>query len=78
MPEFGFITEENMKSMPLVSPERSSLTESNHQATGKGGCAATVDDVRLLEANIYCWTKASDKVNTLAKMKMFAAGTGLD
>ncbi len=47
---------------------------------GKGGCAATVEDVQLLKANIQapCRVKVSGKVNTLEKMKeMFLAGAEL-
>lgn len=72
MLEFGFITEENMKSRPPVSPERPVLTGSNQSSGwGQGGCAATVDDVRLLKANIQapCRVNVSGRVITLAKMK---------
>ena len=47
---------------------------------GVGGCAATVEDVKILKENISlpCRVKVSGKVNSLEKMKMmFEAGAEL-
>lgn len=79
MLEFGFITEENMKIKATRFAWEAGIDwVKQFSGWGKGGCAATVDDVRLLKANIQapCRVKVSGRVNTLAKMKeMFAAGT---
>lgn len=81
MLEFGFITEEAMKIKATRFAWEAGI-DWVKQSSGwdKGGCAATVEDVRLLKANIQapCRVKVSGKVNTLAKMKeMFASGAEL-
>lgn len=81
MLEFGFITEEAMKiNATRYAHEAGIDWVKQSSGWGKGGCAATVEDVRLLKANITapCRVKVSGKVNTLEKMKaMFEAGAEL-
>lgn len=81
MLEFGFITEEAMKIKATRYAWEAGIDwVKQSSGWGKGGCAATVEDVRLLKANIAapCRVKVSGKVNTLEKMKaMFEAGAEL-
>ncbi|WP_437887979.1 deoxyribose-phosphate aldolase [Phytobacter sp. V91] len=81
MLEFGFITEEAMKIKATRYAHEAGIDwVKQSSGWGKGGCAATVEDVRLLKANITapCRVKVSGKVNTLEKMKaMFEAGAEL-
>lgn len=81
MLEFGFITEEAMKIKATRYAYQAGIDwVKQSSGWGIGGCAATVEDVQLLKANIQapCRVKVSGKVNTLEKMKaMFAAGAEL-
>ncbi|TCL06760.1 deoxyribose-phosphate aldolase [Sodalis ligni] len=81
MLEFGFITEEAMKiKAARYACDAGIDWVKQSSGWGKGGCAATVEDVRLLKENIRlpCRVKVSGKVNTLEKMKaMFEAGAEL-
>lgn len=81
MLEFGFITEEAMKIKATRYAYEAGIDwVKQSSGWGKGGCAATVEDVQLLKANIQapCRVKVSGKVNTLEKMKeMFLAGAEL-
>ncbi|XBS68867.1 deoxyribose-phosphate aldolase [Acerihabitans sp. KWT182] len=81
MLEFGFITEETLKiKAARYACEAGVDWVKQSSGWGKGGCAATVEDVRLLKATVRppCRVKVSGKVNTLAKMKaMFEAGAEL-
>lgn len=81
MLEFGFITEEAMKIQATrFACEAGIDWVKQSSGWGKGGCAATVEDVQLLKANIQppCRVKVSGKVNTLEKMQqMFIAGAEL-
>ncbi|WP_413734957.1 deoxyribose-phosphate aldolase [Sodalis sp. RH21] len=81
MLEFGFITDEALKiKATRYACEAGIDWVKQSSGWGKGGCAATVEDVRLLKANIQapCRVKVSGKVNTLEKMKaMFEAGAEL-
>lgn len=81
MLEFGFITEEALKIKATRYAFEAGIDwVKQSSGWGKGGCEATVEDVRLLKANIQlpCRVKVSGKVNTLEKMKaMFEAGAEL-
>ena len=81
MLEFGFITEEAMKIKATRYAYEAGIDwVKQSSGWGKGGCAATVEDVRLLKAHIQtpCRVKVSGKVNTIEKMKeMFVAGAEL-
>lgn len=81
MLEFGFITNEAMKIKATRYANDAGIDwVKQSSGWGIGGCAATVEDVRLLKANIQspCRVKVSGKVNTLAIMKaMFEAGAEL-
>lgn len=68
MLEFGFITEEAMKIKATRYAYEAGIDwVKQSSGWGKGGCAATVEDVQLLKANIQapCRVKVSGKVNTL-------------
>lgn len=81
MLEFGFITQEALKIKAARYAYEAGIDwVKQSSGWGKGGCAATVEDVHILKANIKapCRVKVSGKVNTVEKMKaMFAAGAEL-
>ncbi|NDL64606.1 deoxyribose-phosphate aldolase [Acerihabitans arboris] len=81
MLEFGFITTEALKIKATRYAYEAGIDwVKQSSGWGKGGCAATVEDVRILKNNIQapCRVKVSGKVNTLEKMKaMFEAGAEL-
>lgn len=81
MLEFGFITDEALKIKATRYAYEAGIDwVKQSSGWGKGGCAAIVEDVRLLKANIQlpCRVKVSGKVNTVEKMKaMFEAGAEL-
>lgn len=80
MLEFGFLTEEQKLRAARLACEAGIDWVKQSSGWGVGGCAATVEDVKILKANIHlpCRVKVSGKVNTLEKMKeMFAAGAEL-
>ncbi|MCA0295575.1 MAG: deoxyribose-phosphate aldolase [Actinobacteria bacterium] len=81
MLEFGFLpTEELKRAATRAAFEAGIDWVKQSSGWGKGGCAATTDDVALLAANIEppCRVKVSGKVNTREKMELlFAAGAEL-
>ena len=81
MLEFGYITTEELKVKAARYAFEAGIDwVKQSSGWGKGGCAATVEDVRILKANIKapCRVKVSGKVNTIEKMKaMFEAGAEL-
>jgi deoxyribose-phosphate aldolase len=81
MLEFGFLATEELKIKAARYASDAGVDwVKNSSGWGKGGSAATVEDMRLLKANISppCRVKASGKVNTLAKMKaLMEAGAEL-
>ena len=80
MLEFGFLNEAQKLRATIISDEAGVDWVKQSSGWGKGGCAATVDDVRLLADNITAPTrvKVSGKVNTLEIMQaMFEAGAEL-
>lgn len=80
MLEFGFLNEEQKIKATKYAYEAGIDWVKQSSGWGVGGCAATVEDVRLLKDNIQapCRVKVSGKVNTLEKMKaMFEAGAEL-
>jgi deoxyribose-phosphate aldolase len=80
MLEFGFLNEEQKVTATKLAFEAGIDWVKQSSGWGKGGLAATVEDVALLKANIEppCRVKVSGKVNTLEKMQaMFAAGAEL-
>lgn len=80
MLEFGFLnTEQKIKSAQLSSKAGVDWVKQS-SGWGVGGCAATVEDVKILKENIElpCRVKVSGKVNSLEKMKeLFEAGAEL-
>lgn len=80
MLEFGFLNQEQKVKATQYAYEAGIDWVKQSSGWGVGGCAATVEDVKLLKANIQapCRVKVSGKVNTLDKMKaMFEAGAEL-
>jgi len=80
MLEFGFLTEEQKVTATRLSYQAGVDWVKQSSGWGKGGYAATVEDVRLLKANIQppCRVKVSGKVNTIEKMRaLFEAGAEL-
>jgi deoxyribose-phosphate aldolase len=80
MLEFGFLNEEQKVRATQLAHEAGIDWVKQSSGWGKGGYAATVEDVALLKANIEapCRVKVSGKVNTLEKMRaMFEAGAEL-
>jgi deoxyribose-phosphate aldolase len=81
MLEFGFITTPELKAKAArYACEAGIDWVKQSSGWGKGGCAATTEDVAILKQNITlpCRVKVSGKVNTLEKMQdLFAAGAEL-
>lgn len=80
MLEFGFLNEEQKKKAARLACEAGADWVKQSSGWGVGGCAAKVEDVRILKENITppCRIKVSGKVNTIEKMKtMFEAGAEL-
>ena len=80
MLEFGFLNEEQKAKAAQLAYEAGIDWVKQSSGWGVGGCAATVEDVKILKENIQapCRVKVSGKVNTLEKMKaMFEAGAEL-
>jgi len=80
MLEFGFLNEEEKVRATQLAYEAGIDWVKQSSGWGIGGCAATVEDVKILKANIKepCRVKVSGKVNSLEKMKdLFAAGAEL-
>jgi deoxyribose-phosphate aldolase len=81
MLEFGFLDSVDLKvKATRYACEAGIDWVKQSSGWGKGGCAATVEDVRILKANISgsCRVKVSGKVNTIEKMKaLFEAGAEL-
>jgi deoxyribose-phosphate aldolase len=80
MLEFGFLDEKQKIRACELSNEAGVDWVKQSSGWGKGGCAATVEDVALLAAHSTppCRVKVSGKVNTLEKMRaMFEAGAEL-
>lgn len=80
MLEFGFLNEEQKIKATKLAYEAGIDWVKQSSGWGIGGCAATVEDVKILKENIQepCRVKVSGKVNTLEKMKaMFDAGAEL-
>jgi deoxyribose-phosphate aldolase len=80
MLEFGFLDETQKVTATRLAYEAGIDWVKQSSGWGKGGYAATVEDVRLLKANIQppCRVKVSGKVNSLAKMQeLFEAGAEL-
>ncbi|MCG7588004.1 deoxyribose-phosphate aldolase [Photobacterium sp. OFAV2-7] len=81
MLEFGFLPTEALKIKATQLSYKAGVDwVKQSSGWGKGGCAATVEDVRILAAHIEapCKVKVSGKVNTVEKMKeMFEAGAEL-
>ena len=80
MLEFGFLTQEQKVRATVLSNEAGVDWVKQSSGCGKGGYAATTEDVALLAANITAPTrvKVSGKVNSLEIMRtMFEAGAEL-
>ncbi|SDF17584.1 deoxyribose-phosphate aldolase [Sporomusa acidovorans] len=80
MLEFGFLNEKQKVRAAQLACEAGIDWVKQSSGWGVGGCAATVEDVKILKENIQlpCRVKVSGKVNTLEKMQaMFAAGAEL-
>ncbi len=80
MLEYGFLNDAQKARAAQLATEAGVDWIKNSSGWGVGGCAATVEDVRILKANSSAPTrvKVSGKVNTLEKMKaMFEAGAEL-
>ncbi|WP_176086782.1 deoxyribose-phosphate aldolase [Martelella sp. HB161492] len=81
MLEFGYITDNAMKArVAQLACEAGIDWVKQSSGWGKGGCAATEEDVKILAANIKapCRVKVSGKVNTREKMQsLFEAGAEL-
>ncbi|RHW41643.1 deoxyribose-phosphate aldolase [Neobacillus notoginsengisoli] len=80
MLEFGFLNHEQKVRAAKLAHEAGIDWVKQSSGWGVGGCAATVEDVKILKENIQapCRVKVSGKVNTLEKMKaMFEAGAEL-
>ena len=80
MLEFGFLDEQQKALAAHIATEAGVDWIKNSSGWGAGGCAAVVEDVRLLVASTHAPTrvKVSGKVNSLEKMKaLFEAGAEL-
>lgn len=80
MLEFGFLDEAQKALAAQTATEAGVDWIKNSSGWGVGGCAATVEDVKILVSNSHAPTrvKVSGKVNSLAKMKeLFEAGAEL-
>jgi len=80
MLEFGFLNYEQKVLASQIATAAGIDWIKNSSGWGIGGCAATVEDVRILAENTHAPTrvKVSGKVNTLEKMKsLFEAGAEL-
>ncbi|MFV0503845.1 MAG: deoxyribose-phosphate aldolase [Lachnospirales bacterium] len=80
MLEFGFLNYEQKVKAAQLSSKAGVDWVKQSSGWGKGGCAATVEDVKILKENIKdpCKVKVSGKVNSIEKMKeMFEAGAEL-
>jgi len=81
MLEFGYLPDEATKAKAVRLACQAGVDwVKNSSGWGKGGSAATVEDMALLKANLSgrARIKASGKVNSLAKMDaLFAAGAEL-
>lgn len=81
MLEFGYLTTPELKAKAgRISSEAGIDWVKQSSGWGKGGCAATVEDVAILKANVElpCRVKVSGKVNTRDKMiALFEAGAEL-
>ncbi len=80
MLEFGFLNEEQKVRAAQLACEAGIDWVKQSSGWGVGGCAAKVEDVRILKNNIHapCRVKVSGKVNSLQIMKaMFEAGAEL-
>lgn len=80
MLEFGFLNEEEKVRATQLAYEAGIDWVKQSSGWGIGGCAATVEDVRILKDNIKepCRVKVSGKVNSLEKMRdLFVAGAEL-
>lgn len=80
MLEFGFLTDEQKALASRIATDAGIDWIKNSSGWGVGGCAATVEDVKILVDNTNAPTrvKVSGKVNTLAKMQeLFEAGAEL-
>ena len=80
MLEFGFLNHEQKIRAAQLACEAGIDWVKQSSGWGVGGCAATVEDVKILKENISlpCRVKVSGKVNSIEKMKaMFEAGAEL-
>ncbi len=80
MLEFGFLDEGQKARAAQLACEAGIDWVKQSSGWGRGGIAATVQDVAILKANISppCRVKVSGKVNTLEKMRaLFEAGAEL-
>jgi deoxyribose-phosphate aldolase len=81
MLEFGYLINETMKAKATSLASKAGVDwVKQSSGWGKGGIPATVDDVRILKANISGITriKVSGKVNSFDKMDaLFSAGAEL-
>ncbi|PSW10282.1 deoxyribose-phosphate aldolase [Photobacterium rosenbergii] len=81
MLEFGFLPTDELKIKATQLSMKAGVDwVKQSSGWGKGGCAATEHDVRILKENIQapCKVKVSGKVNTIEKMQaMFEAGAEL-
>jgi deoxyribose-phosphate aldolase len=80
MLEFGFLNQEQKARAAQLACEAGIDWVKQSSGWGKGGIAATVEDVAVLRQNISppCRVKVSGKVNTLEKMQLlFEAGAEL-
>jgi len=80
MLEFGYLDQAQKVTATRLAYEAGVDWVKQSSGWGPGGCAATVEDVALLAANIHapCRVKVSGRVNTLEKMQaLFAAGAEL-
>ncbi|PXV86856.1 deoxyribose-phosphate aldolase [Lachnotalea glycerini] len=80
MLEFGYLNEEQKVKAARLAYKAGIDWVKQSSGWGIGGCAATIEDVKILKDNIKapCRVKVSGKVNTLEKMKdMFMAGAEL-
>lgn len=81
MLEFGYITTSELKAKAARYANEAGIDwVKQSSGWGTGGCAATVEDVLILKANIAapCRVKVSGKVNTREKMiALFEAGAEL-
>lgn len=80
MLEFGFLNEEQKIKAARLACEAGIDWVKQSSGWGVGGCAATVEDVKILKENISlpCRVKVSGKVSSLKIMKaMFEAGAEL-